>query len=107
GLAGWHRGSAFAGWLVVTACTIGPAGLVWPAVIRPVFVAWMVLAFPIGWTVSQVSLGLLYFGVFTPLALGFRLKRRNVLRLRRQPGTTSYWQPKAEAADPRAYFRQF
>ena len=35
------------------AVVIGGVGLVAPAAIKPVFVAWTVLAFPIGWTVSS------------------------------------------------------
>ena len=60
GLAAWEgfvRGHAnLAVALATLALTIGPLGLAWPRFIRPVFVAWMVLAFPIGWTVSQLIL---------------------------------------------------
>ena len=60
GLAAWQgfvrRHATLAIVLAVLALTIGPLGLLWPRLIRPVFVAWMVLAFPIGWTVSQLML---------------------------------------------------
>ena len=39
------------------ALTVGPLGLIRPEWLRPIYVGWMVLAFPIGWTVSQVMLG--------------------------------------------------
>ena len=42
----------------------------------------MVLAFPIGWTVSLVLLGLVYYGLFTPIGLVFRLVGRDALQLR-------------------------
>ena len=40
----------------------------------------MVLAFPIGWTVSQVMLALMFFGLFTPIGLVFRLIGRDPLQ---------------------------
>ena len=53
-----------------------------PALVRPIFVGWMVLAFPIGWAVSLVLLGLVYYGLFTPIGLVFRLVGRDALQLR-------------------------
>lgn len=87
------------------AVTIGPLGLISPRAIRPIWVAWSVLAFPIGWAVSTVFLAVLFFGVFMPIALVFRATGRDVLRLRR-PGTPTYWMPKPGARDLSAYFRQ-
>src|SRR5690349_1488987 len=55
------------------AVSIGPVGLVRPRLIRPIFVGWMVVAFPIGWVMSRVLLGIVFYGIFTPLALFFRL----------------------------------
>src|SRR3954452_11482392 len=50
------------------ALTLGPLGLAWPRLLRPVYVAWMVLAFPIGWTISQLIVALMFYGLFTPIA---------------------------------------
>ena len=46
----------------------------------------MVLAFPIGWTVSQVMLAMMFFGLFTPIGLVFRLIGRDPLHRARPPG---------------------
>jgi hypothetical protein len=89
----------------VAAALVGGAGLIWPKVIQPVFVGWSIVAFPIGWAVSTLLLGVLFYGIFTPLGLVFRATGRDVLRLRR-PATATYWLPKAAAKDPREYFRQ-
>jgi hypothetical protein len=111
GLAAWEwLGRGRPAWAVVfglLAVGIGLPGLVRPALVRPVFVGWMVLAWPIGWVVSHVLLGLTYFGLFTPLALVFRLVGRDALGRRRRPEGASTWVPRVEASDPRAYFRQF
>ena len=86
---------------------VGLLGLVRPAAVRPIFVAWMALAFPIGWVVSRLMLGLVYYGLFTPLALIFRLIGRDELRLKRPAGQESHWQPKTIPADPARRFRPY
>ena len=93
----------------VLALTVGPIGLVRPEWLRPVYVSWMVLAFPIGWTVSQVIIGVMFYAVFTPIGLLFRLIGRDPLELRRArpPGRESYWAPKPAPTSPRRYFQQF
>jgi hypothetical protein len=52
-------------------------------------------------------LGLMYFGVITPVALLFRLLGRDALQRRFQPQTDTYWRPKPGATDVHSYFRQF
>jgi hypothetical protein len=86
---------------------LGFAGVVRPALLRPVFVGWMVLVFPIGWMMSQMLLAVLYYGLFTPLAVAFRLRGRDALRRRARPVGDSYWLPKPVTLEVRRYFRQF
>jgi hypothetical protein len=93
--------------LAVLAVVIAGMGLIRPALVRPVFVGWMVLAFPIGWTVSLVLLGLVYYGLFLPIGLVFRLTGRDALGLRPRPGLITYWTARPGVADVRRYFRQF
>jgi hypothetical protein len=95
--------------LVLTglALAIGPLGLLRPQVVRPLFVGWMVLAFPIGWMVSRILMVLLFYGVFTPVGLVFKLMGRDALSRRYQPDKDTYWSPKAAPAGARSYFRQF
>jgi hypothetical protein len=93
--------------LATLAVVIGGLGLIRPQLIRPIFVGWMVLAFPIGWTVSLVLLGLVYYGLFLPIGLVFRLVGRDALQLRPRPDATTYWTSRPEVADVRRYFRQF
>jgi Saxitoxin biosynthesis operon protein SxtJ len=93
--------------LAALAITVGPMGLVKPTAVRPIFIAWMVLAYPVGWLVSAALLALTYYGVFTPVGLAFRLVGRDALRLRARPGADSYWTTRPQVTDPRRYFRQF
>jgi hypothetical protein len=93
--------------LAVLALTIGPLGLARPDWMRRIYVGWMILAFPIGWTVSQVMLAVMFFGLFTPLGLVFRLLGRDPLHRTRRPERESYWTPKPAPTDLRRYFKQF
>ena len=87
------------------AVILGPLGLIAPRAVRPVWVAWMVVAFPIGWVVSTVFLAILFYGVFTPIGLAFRLSGRDALALKRA-SRQSYWSLRPEPRDARQYFRQ-
>jgi hypothetical protein len=93
--------------LVALAVTVGPMGLAWPRMIRPVFVGWMALAYPIGWVVSRIVLGVIFYGLFTPVAWVFRLMGRDALALKSQPNAVTYWQSKPVATDKAQYMRQF
>jgi hypothetical protein len=102
------RGHAQAG-LILAALGVGVGlpGLARPALVRWLFVAAMVAAFPIGWVVSQVVLVVMFFGVITPVAAVLRLLGRDPLRRKPAPGSGSFWLPKATAQDVRSYFRQY
>jgi hypothetical protein len=110
GLAAWrYFGGSRDAWtwgFAIAAALIGGIGLVAPMAIRWVFTGWLIVAFPIGWLVSRVVLAIVFFVVFTPVALVFKLIGRDVLRRRRRSGET-YWVPKPMAGDVRSYFRQF
>lgn len=85
---------------------LGPLGVIWPRIIRPVFVTLMAITYPIGWVVSHILLGLLFYGVFTPVALFFRLIGRDALGRQRSASQATYWTPKPMATDLRSYLRQ-
>jgi len=86
---------------------VGLTGLIWPQAVRPVYLGWMIAAFPVGWMISWLLLAVLFYGVFTPLAVVFRLIGRDALCRRPDPSENSYWTMKPAAADPVSYFRQF
>ena len=110
-LAAWHglyRGQAWLGTvLAILAIGLGLPGLARPLLLRWLFVGWMRLTYPVSWLVSHLLLAAMFYGLFTPLGLFFRLIRRDPLKLRMQPRQPSYWEPKPSAAGVSSYFRQF
>ncbi len=85
----------------------GLLGVLVPALAKPLYLALMAVAMPIGFVISHVLLGLVYFGLFTPLALFFRLVGRDALQRKIDPAASSYWIQTSTGHDPSRYFRQF
>ena len=104
-----------AGWISTPVATVSGmigvhslfAAIAWPAANRPLYVALSVLVWPIGFVVSYVMLGAMYFLVLTPLGLVFRLIRRDALRLRAPRSSDTYWVPYERRGGMERYFRQF
>jgi hypothetical protein len=73
--------------------------------IRPVLLArlnrlWMKLGLLIGKVISPIALGILFYGVMTPMGAAIRLAGKDPLRLRRDPAVDSYWIPRAPPGPP-------
>jgi len=81
--------------------------LVAPRANKPIYVGLALLTFPIGFVLSHVILGLLYFGLFAPVALVFRLVGRDPMKRSRDPEAASYWTPARPARPRESYFRQY
>jgi hypothetical protein len=111
GALAWRVHSHGAEWLAITfaalALVIGPLGLLKPAAIRPVFAGMMLVTLPIGWVVSHLILAVLYYGVFTPVGLVFKLAGRDVLRRSHRPDRPTYWSPKPMPTEPSSYFHEY
>src|SRR5207245_200986 len=58
------------------AITVGLLGLVRPQAIRPLFLGLTAVTYPIGWVVSKVLLVTIFYGMFMPLALFFKVIKR-------------------------------
>jgi hypothetical protein len=85
---------------IAFAAIAGVAGLIVPGLMRRIYVAATVVTFPIGWVVSRVLLAVIFYGIFTPVALLFRIAGRDRLRLRKRDAE-SYWLPRENAAPER------
>ena len=74
----------------------------------PLFVALTLITFPIGFVMSYVVMGVLFFVVFGAVALIMRLLGRDPLRRAYDRAAPSYWTDRPSGARPRdSYFRQF
>jgi hypothetical protein len=107
----WYRhqhAPTAAGWVAgALAALIGVPGLIQPNAIRPVYLGALALTKPIGHVVGLVLLGIIYYGVLTPIALAFRLVARDGLGRFRRPTLESYWIDHLPTQDVRRYLRQY
>jgi hypothetical protein len=123
------REFAFTGAIILAGCAVwralAPSGIVLPAglaalalavslvgVARPRWLASlyrlaMITAFPLAWLISHLLLAVIYYCLFTPLGLVFRLAGRDALDRAWPASRTSYWREKPRAEDPQRYLRQF
>ncbi len=86
----WHSGRAWP-WLALVAAAFLAVALIRPALLAPLNKLWMKLGLLLGAIVNPLVLGLLFFLVFTPMALIARLVGKDFLRLKRRPEAKSYW----------------
>lgn len=111
GLAAWEglfRQRPTAGLaLAALSLTAGPLGLWRPKLLRPIYVGWLIAAFPIGWTVSHAVLAIVFYLIITPLGLVSRALGRDRLSLRKGVSENTNWCSLGEPVDVRRYFRQF
>jgi len=97
----WH--DVEVGWIVVGVISI--LGLVFPPIIRPIFVGLILLTYPIGWVVSHVLLGLIFYGIVTPIGIILRLTGHDPLQINAPLGN-SLWKSPTGKTDPASYLRQ-
>ncbi len=81
--------------------------LVAPRANWPIYVGLTVLAYPIGFVLSYLIMGFLFFGMITPLGLFFRLIGKDPLHRRFEPAASSYWSDPRPRRGKESYFRQF
>ena len=97
----------------VAGCAAGLAvlsaffSLVAPAANRPIYVGLSLITFPIGFVLSYLILGTLYFGLFAPIAIFFRMVGRDSMQRRYQPEAESYWIDSRPRRSTESYFNQF
>jgi hypothetical protein len=89
------------------AAAVSGLGIAYPEAIRPIYVAWMALAFPIGWVVGHVMLGITYFGLFTVVAAIFRIVGRDALTRTFDRAASTYWIRRPAPRKAGDYFKQF
>ena len=110
GLVGWsigqktgHWSGVEIGWVLAGLLSVG--GLILPALIRPIFVGLILLTFPLGWVVSHLLLGLIFYGVVTPIGLILRIIGHDPLQLKK-PSGNSVWKTSIGKTDATRYLRQ-
>lgn len=86
---------------------LGLLGVIAPSALKPVFVGLVLVSFPIGFIIGELILLMIFVGVFLPMALLFRIIRRDVLQRRLNAGSETFWVPRNAPSNVRRYFQQY
>ena len=92
-IAGWPlwHGEALRWWSAGVAAAFALIAMVRPALLAGLNRQWMKLGVLLGKVVSPIALGLLFYGVITPIGAVLRLAGKDPLRLKFDRGADSYW----------------
>jgi hypothetical protein len=103
----WRGSHSSARWVVLAlALVIGFTGLLRPSALRLPYVLLSMATYPIGLVVSQLMLGILFYGVITPLGVLARLARPDPLETRLDGRSDSHWKERSRPRDKASYLRQ-
>jgi len=89
GIGYWRGRMGLATVLAVLGAVLVAGGALVPGRLGPVYRGWMALALALSRVTTPVFMGLLYFGIFTPLGVALRLFGRRPLARRREAST--FW----------------
>jgi len=83
-------------------------GAVWPRALKYIYIAWMSVAFVLGFIMAHVILTLFFYLIITPIGLLARLVGKDFLSLKLDRQAPSYWLPRENKPKSAAvYERQF
>ncbi|MBK8067640.1 MAG: hypothetical protein IPK27_08400 [Rhodanobacteraceae bacterium] len=103
----WRQGPWAPGWDWPAFCWRWLASLA-PSLLAPLNRAWMALGHLLGRIISPIIMGLIFFGVVTPIAIVARLRGVDPMRRRFDPAARSYWiERDPPGPDPGTMERQF
>ena len=84
----WQDGGAR--WPWIGAAVFAVTGLIFPMALKPIYFIWMKIGHVLGWINTRIILGLVFFVLFAPLALMFRLFGRDPMQRKLEDDSPSY-----------------
>jgi hypothetical protein len=82
-------------------------GFAVPQALRPVWVALMVINYPLGWVITHVVIAIIFYLVVTPVGIIMRLTGRDPMERAFDRTAKTYWKPRRTDPDSARYFRQY
>ena len=102
-----NEATAIIGLLLLISCFFLISSFFFQALLTQLNKAWFMLGLTLGKVVSPIVLGIIFFGLITPIALIARLIGRDELKLKR-PQKSTYWsQPIGSNSDADSFKNQF
>jgi hypothetical protein len=84
------------------------AGILTPALLRPLNKGWMIFSVLLGWVMTRVILSVLYYIILTPIGIIAKISGKKFLELKIDKSKESYWEKRVKTELNTAdYERQF
>jgi hypothetical protein len=103
---GWHHGRLWP-WELAAAVLFLLAAWLKPAALNPLNRLWMKLGLLLHKIVNPIVMGLLFYGTIWPTGLVMRMRGRDLLRLKREPASDTYWIARPPGPQPETMRDQF
>ena len=103
GVALWRGRGAYV-YLITAGILSIVLGAAMPRALKPPQKIWMALGVVLGFFVSRVILGTLFYLVITPINMVIRLLRKDILDQRIDKKAVSYWKNRDEAVKPKSSY---
>lgn len=101
----WYQGASWP--LAVVVSFVLAISFLWPAVLKPVFLAISLVTLPLGFLFGELALLLIYFGVFLPIGCLFRIIKRDALQRQLRRDALSYWEVRPAEPAKKSYLRRY
>jgi hypothetical protein len=88
------RGKPFRPWALAVGGAFLLVTVIRPRLLHPLNRLWTRLAVLISKVTNPVMTGLMFYVLFTPVAIVLRLMRKDLLRLKAEPGAKTFWIPR-------------
>jgi len=93
-------------WITVTVF-FGTLGLLAPAALRPIEKGWIKLGELMGMVVTPIVMGVMFFGIITPIGLLMRAIGKDLLDQKIDKGATTHWKKTEPITDKSRYFTPY
>jgi hypothetical protein len=84
------RGQSVRLWALILAGLLIAPGVLWPTLLRPVYRVWMAVGHALGWVNTRIILAVIFYLLFTPVAIIMRLLGKDPMRRKLEPASGTY-----------------
>lgn len=77
-------------WVLYTALSLVGIALVYPKLLKFIYHPWLKLGDILGWINTRIILGIIYFTIFTPIALLFKIIKKDPMTRSFDPNASTY-----------------
>lgn len=97
----WHRGAGTTFYVTLAvSAAFAAVTLTAPRILRPLNLIWLKFGLLLHKVVNPVIMGILFFGIFTPMGVVMRMFGVDFLRMKRKPAMGNYWIAKGDDGIP-------